>query len=104
MAAKKLLLLLPAVLFLLEVDALGKRSIDLIAAHGLISDGRLPREVIPNRYKLEIQPFPNDGNFKGTVKINITWVERTDEITLHADPALEIVETLVTQFAPDDET
>ena len=104
MTAKKILLLLPLVLLLLEVNALRKRSIDLIAAHGLISDGRLPREVIPNRYKLDIQPFPNDGYFKGTVKINITWVERTDEITLHADAALEIVETLVTQFADDDET
>lgn len=61
---------------------------------------------VPLKYRgtKNTSPFPNDGNFKGTVKINITWVERTDEITLHADPALEIVETLVTQFAPDDET
>ncbi|XP_017774148.1 PREDICTED: aminopeptidase N [Nicrophorus vespilloides] len=81
-----------------------KRSIDLIAAHGLISDNRLPRNVVPTFYKLEIQPIPETRTFKGTVWINMTWVTATDEIVLHADEELEINEVDVTQYVADDLT
>lgn len=89
-----------------QASGLSKRSIDLIAAHGLIGDARLPREVAPNRYYIELQPFIEEGYFKGRVKINITWQEPTNEIVLHADQDLEIAnsDVGVVQFGADDET
>lgn len=78
----------------------------MIAAHSLIADGRLTREVTPNSYKLELQPFPENGFFKGRIKINITWQETSDQIVLHAHQDLEISnsEVSVTQYVSDDES
>ncbi|KAL3276602.1 hypothetical protein HHI36_011974 [Cryptolaemus montrouzieri] len=86
-----------------NASTIRKRSIDLIQAHSLISDNRLPLEVTPNSYNLELLPFIDQGNFEGKVKITVTWVDQTDEITLHADENLEIIETQVTQIAAEDE-
>lgn len=88
----------------LQVEARTRRSIDLIAAHSLISDTRLPREVTPNSYNLQLEPNPSEGTFKGRVRINVTWQEPTDKITLHAHEDLDVFKIIVTQFAPDDET
>lgn len=98
------LIILRAQLF--QVQCSHKRSIDLIAAHSLISDTRLPREVTPNSYILDLHPYPEEGSFTGRIKINITWQETTDRITLHAQEDLVInhSEVSVTQYAPDDET
>ncbi|XP_064212579.1 aminopeptidase N isoform X1 [Tribolium castaneum] len=92
------------VILLVSVEARTRRSIDLIAAHSLISDTRLPREVTPNFYDLQLEPRPNEGTFEGRVRINVTWQEPTDKITLHAHEDLDIFKIIVTQFAPDDET
>lgn len=91
---------------ILKVIAARKRSIDLIAAHSLISDGRLPREVTPNIYKLEIQPYPEQGYFTGRVTINVTWQETADEITLHAHQNLKVnlSDIVVTKYVSDDDT
>ncbi|KAK4881226.1 hypothetical protein RN001_004545 [Aquatica leii] len=96
-------------LFFLHEDSsahfLPKRSIDLIAAHSLIVDSRLPREIAPNSYSVDLHPFPEEGHFKGHVQINITWHEPTDKITLHVHEDLKIShsEIKIIQFAPDDE-
>ncbi|GJQ74272.1 hypothetical protein Trydic_g19171 [Trypoxylus dichotomus] len=88
-----------------QVTCLSKRSIDLIAAHSLISDTRLPKQIAPDNYRLKIQPFPEEGHFKGEVRINATWQEPTDLIVLHAHNDLEIPERdiLVIQYVADDE-
>ncbi|KAB0800196.1 hypothetical protein PPYR_05936 [Photinus pyralis] len=107
MAAKALtvtLFLLCLVRISLEHSLL-KRSIDLIASHSLIVDSRLPREIAPNSYTIELHPFPEEGYFKGKVKINLTWHEPANKITLHAheDLVIEHSEVKVTQIVPDDE-
>lgn len=103
-AASLLLALLALGYFIEQNKALQRRSIDLIAAHGLISETRLPREVIPNSYFLDLRPYIEEGYFEGKVKINITWQEPTSEITLHAHQDLEIKNITVVQTVPDDET
>ncbi|XP_056632551.1 aminopeptidase N [Diorhabda sublineata] len=80
-----------------------KRSIDLIAAHGLISQERLPHDTSPSGYHLFLQPFPNDGYFEGKVKINVTIQHKTHEIVLHAHPDLVILHCNITQLIPSDE-
>ncbi|XP_063926090.1 aminopeptidase N [Zophobas morio] len=91
-------------IFLVTVEARTRRSIDLIAAHSLVADSRLPREISPNSYNLEIAPQLNEGTFNGRIRINVTWQEPTDKITLHAYENLDIFKIIVTQFVPDDET
>lgn len=68
------------------------RSIDLSAAHSLISDSRLPGEITPNNYTLDIRPNLEESTFTGKIKIVLTWQEPTNKITLHASHALEVAE------------
>lgn len=70
-----------------------KRSIDLSAAHSIISDSRLPGEIIPNNYTLDLRPNLADSLFSGKVKIVLTWQEPTNKISLHASHDLEIVDS-----------
>lgn len=67
------------------------RSIDLSAAHSLISDSKLPGEVVPKNYTLDLRPNIDDNTFTGKVKIVLTWQEPTNQITLHASHDLEIL-------------
>lgn len=67
-----------------------RRSIDLSAEHSLISDSRLPKEITPNSYDIELRPLIEDSTFTGTVKINASWQEQTNKITLHAHHDLQI--------------
>ncbi|KAJ9590173.1 hypothetical protein L9F63_016712, partial [Diploptera punctata] len=76
--------------------SVSKRSVDLTDAKFHVTDSRLPRDVIPIRYQLELQPYPDEGHFKGRVKINITCEEPTDVITLHAHENLHIAHSEVT--------
>ncbi|KAJ8940801.1 hypothetical protein NQ318_007887, partial [Aromia moschata] len=80
-----------------------RRSIDLIAAHGLISQERLPQDVTPNGYHLYVQPYPTDGYFDGKVKINVTVQHKAYELLLHAHPDLVIIDCNITQLMPPDE-
>lgn len=74
-----------------EINARKARSIDLSAAHSLISDSKLPGEVVPNNYTLDLRPNIDDNTFTGKVKIILTWQEPTNQITLHASHDLEIL-------------
>lgn len=60
--------------------------------------------MTPNSYRLELQPYPEEGKFKGRVKVNITWQETTSKITLHVHPDLQVShsEVTVTQYVGDD--
>lgn len=68
------------------------RSIDLSAAHSLISDSRLPGEITPNNYTIDLRPNMEESTFSGKIKIVMTWQEPTNQITLHATHDLEIAE------------
>lgn len=79
-----------------------KRSVDLNEVYSMIGQCRLPKEIRPSSYRLELQPFIKEGKFKGRVKINITWVDTTDRITLNVHPDLQIShsDVRVTQLGP----
>ncbi|PSN54261.1 hypothetical protein C0J52_08613 [Blattella germanica] len=76
--------------------SVSKRSVDLTDVKEHIADSRLPRDVIPTAYKLELQPYPEEGHFRGHVQINITCQEPTNTITLHAHDSLQIAHSEVT--------
>lgn len=69
------------------------RSIDLSAAHNLISDSRLPGEITPNNYTIDLRPNIEDSTFSGKIKIVMTWQEPTNQITIHAAHDLEVAES-----------
>ncbi|XP_050303847.1 aminopeptidase N [Anthonomus grandis grandis] len=85
-----------------RIQCVEKRSIDLIAAHGLISDTKLPRHVTPNFYDLHLQAFPTFGNFSGKITINTTVQHHTNEIVLHKHEALVIRTLTVIKLTPAD--
>lgn len=69
-----------------------KRSIDLNDVYySKMRRYRLPSEVTPISYHLEIKvPFTESDQFNGRVKINLTWSDTSDRITLNAHENLEI--------------
>ncbi|XP_006615840.1 aminopeptidase N [Apis dorsata] len=68
-----------------------KRSIDLNDVYlSKASQRRLPTEVVPTSYHLELQPFIGNDKFKGRIKINVTWTDTSDTIILNAHPHLDI--------------
>ncbi|XP_060526460.1 aminopeptidase N [Cylas formicarius] len=91
-------LMLAVLLTPLSVTARNRRSIDLIAAHTLISDTKLPTEVTPNAYELKLHPYPEQGNFTGEVNINVTVQQKTKKIVLHKHPDLEVESLSVFQI------
>ncbi|KOC69113.1 Aminopeptidase N [Habropoda laboriosa] len=46
--------------------------------------------IVPTSYHLELQPFVGNDKFKGRVKINVTWTDTSDTITLNVHPHLHI--------------
>lgn len=70
-----------------------ERSIDLSAAHSLISDSRLPGEITPNNYTIDLRPNMEESTFTGKIKMIMTVLEPTNQITLHASHDLEVAET-----------
>ena len=49
-----------------------------------MSDHRLPRDVLPRHYLLEIRPDLGRGTFSGSVAIDVDVIEGVSEITLNA--------------------
>lgn len=62
---------------------------------------RLEKSVEPTGYRLELEPYLEDGLFKGHVSINVTWLEDTDEINVHCAHEIEITNTEVKATFPD---
>nr|CAD7452807.1 unnamed protein product [Timema tahoe] len=83
---------------------LTRRSIDLedVATH--LNDLRLPREVVPTGYRLHLTPYLEEARFKGRVWINITCLEGTDTVILHAHEDLNISHSDVTIKKLNEET
>nr|CAD7586017.1 unnamed protein product [Timema genevievae] len=83
---------------------LTRRSIDLedVATH--LNDLRLPREVVPTGYRLHMTPYLEEARFKGRVWINITCLEGTDTVILHAHEDLNISHSDVTIKKLNEET
>lgn len=83
-----------------------KRSIDLNDVYySKMRRYRLPSEVTPTSYHLEIKvPFIESDQFNGRVKINLTWSDTSDRITLNAHENLEIsrVSIRMIQLPPDE--
>lgn len=58
--------------------------------HFKVRQHRLPQEVVPTSYHLELQPFVGNDKFNGRVRINVTWTDTSDTITLNAHPDIHI--------------
>ncbi|XP_063218253.1 aminopeptidase N isoform X2 [Bacillus rossius redtenbacheri] len=67
-----------------------RRSVDLTEAWDHAQDARLPREVVPTGYRLQLLPDPGTGRWRGRVWINITCLEGTDTVVLHAHEDLDL--------------
>ncbi|KOB65199.1 Aminopeptidase-like protein, partial [Operophtera brumata] len=78
------------------------RSIDINNAYGLAMESRLEKSVEPTGYSLSLEPYLDDGYFTGMVRINVTWLEDTDKITVHCGPQLKILEQEVVLLKGDE--
>lgn len=80
-----------------------RRAIDLSQEKKLISESRLPGEMEPNSYKLDLHPSFLDNTFHGRVVINATVMKWTNEITLHCqvDMQIDTQDVLVRRVNPD---
>lgn len=61
-----------------------RRSIELSAAHQLISETRLESEVKPLSYILDLNPNMEKSSFTGVVRINLTSTAAVNSISLHS--------------------
>ncbi|RVE44188.1 hypothetical protein evm_011143 [Chilo suppressalis] len=61
---------------------------------------RLDKAVVPTAYKLDLEPYLEDGLFKGHVSINVTWEQEADQINIHSAHELEITNTEVKAHIP----
>lgn len=67
-----------------------RRAIDLSQEKKLISESRLPQDLVPNSYKLDLHPNFQDNTFHGRVLINATVLKWTNEIQLHSQVDMQI--------------
>ncbi|KAJ4429177.1 hypothetical protein ANN_26180 [Periplaneta americana] len=72
-------------------SAVHRRSIDTTEARIHLDDYRLPQAVVPTGYHLELIPYPGEGHFRGHVHINVTCLEATHNVVLHASEHLRVV-------------
>ncbi|KAG7187593.1 hypothetical protein KM043_016661 [Ampulex compressa] len=82
-----------------------KRSVDLNDVyHFKGRQYRLPKEIVPTSYHLELQPFIEEAKFKGRVKVNVTWTDTSDRITLSVHPDIRITdaEVRIIQLGPEE--
>jgi hypothetical protein len=111
---KKILFLCPLLKFLLNIfqsstgrlqgyedkhsteNSASRENVDTSYTDAHADDSNLPRDVLPEAYKLELRPFPEEGYFTGRVCINITCHKATQAITLHAHESLQIAHSEVT--------
>lgn len=75
--------------------ARNRRSIELSSAQKLITDNRLPTDIEPLSYILQLHPDFEESTFTGIVKINLTWRTEAKVIELHTHYDLQIDESNV---------
>ncbi|XP_026673991.1 aminopeptidase N isoform X2 [Ceratina calcarata] len=92
---------------LAETPWRAKRSIDVNDVYEKeekMRRHRLPEEMSLSSYHLELEPFLADPyEFKGRVRINVTWLDSSDRLTLRALPNLKITNYSVRHVKPSDE-
>ncbi|XP_035914900.1 aminopeptidase N [Anopheles stephensi] len=69
-----------------------RRSIDLSFTNPLISDTKLPNELVPSGYSLYLHPILEKSSFAGRVNITMMCAKSTNQITLHAHHDLTVDE------------
>lgn len=72
-----------------------RRSIELSSAQKLITDNRLPIDIEPLSYKLELYPDFESSTFTGKIRVNLTWRAEAKVIEMHSHYDLQIDETNV---------
>ncbi|XP_023169750.2 aminopeptidase N isoform X2 [Drosophila hydei] len=73
-----------------ETSHVVKRSIDPSASYPLITDDRLPKDVIPQSYDIYLEPNVEENIFSGHIKMNLTWKSDSKKISIHAHFNLDI--------------
>uniref|UniRef100_A0A182SLF0 Aminopeptidase n=1 Tax=Anopheles maculatus TaxID=74869 RepID=A0A182SLF0_9DIPT len=69
-----------------------RRSIDLSFTNPLISDTKLPTDLVPSGYSLFLHPMLEKSTFAGHVNITMMCAKSTNQITLHAHHDLTVDE------------
>ncbi|XP_039233335.1 aminopeptidase N isoform X2 [Drosophila yakuba] len=64
-------------------------DIDFSSLH-VISEVRLPKEVLPLNYEVLIEPHISNHNFEGSVKIHLRWITDSKKVNFHAHDSLLI--------------
>lgn len=67
-----------------------RRGIDLSQEKKLISESRLPVDIEPFDYHLDLYPNFQDNSFHGRVVIKATVLKWTNEINLHSQEDMQI--------------
>jgi hypothetical protein len=83
-------LLLTCVIAASGFSSFGKVNYNEAGEH--VSDERLPTSVVPESYKLHLNPNMSAGYFTGYVSITIRCNEPTRSIVLHASGDLNITD------------
>lgn len=69
-----------------------RRSIDLSATNPLIPDNKLPTDLVPVKYALQLDIDADQLAFHGNVNITMACTKRTNQINLHAHHDLHVDE------------
>lgn len=72
-----------------------RRSIELSSAQKLITDNRLPTDIEPLSYVLDLRPDIESSTFTGKIRMNLTWKAESKIIELHSHYDLQIDESTV---------
>ncbi|XP_026832531.1 aminopeptidase N [Drosophila erecta] len=64
-------------------------DIDFSSLH-VISEVRLPNDVLPLNYEVLIEPHIDNQSFEGSVKIHLRWIEDAKKVNFHAHDSLLI--------------
>ncbi|GBP64100.1 Aminopeptidase N [Eumeta japonica] len=77
------------------------RSIDIYNVYGVAMETRLFSSVEPTGYKLELEPYLEDGVFNGRVSINMTWVQDYNRVEIYVAHDIDISATELWIRGPD---
>lgn len=68
------------------------------ATHSLIPDARLPKDVVPTNYNLDIAFDLGEEEQKliAVMVMNLTFNEKADQISFHADRTLDLNDRKIT--------
>lgn len=80
-----------------------RRSIELSSAQKLITDNRLPIDIEPLSYQLDLRPDLEASTFTGKIRINLLWKAESKIIELHSHYDLQIDETNVKVHLLDED-